>query len=137
MLWLLFLTTFLGYPQVQKDFPFLSYFCLPSPLFMRDTSSRTTSHTEFEYNITLQANDHTQNKLNDNTHLQYLTKYCWRCASVLAICKLKAVLALPQINKYIVNLCPFILVQLLVYSIDMNNLARYYITKPLKLEFDH
>ena len=80
---------------------------------MRDTSSRTTSHTEFEYNVTLQANDHTQHK----------------CASVLAICKLKAVLVLPQINKYIVNLCPFILVQLLVlvvYSIDMNNLARYY-----------
>ena len=50
--------------------------------------------------------------------------------------QIKAVLALPQINKYIVNLCPFILVQLLVYSIDMNNLARYYITKPLKLEFD-
>ena len=30
---------------------------------MRDTSSRTTSHTEFEYNVALQANDHTQNKL--------------------------------------------------------------------------
>ena len=66
---------FLGYPQVQKDFPLHSspYFCLPSPLFMRDTSSRTTSHTEFEYNVhntSVQAKDHTQ-KLNGNTHLPY------------------------------------------------------------------
>ena len=53
LLWLLLLTTFLGHPQVQKYFPLLSspYFCLPSPLFMCDTSSRTTSHTEFEYNV--------------------------------------------------------------------------------------